>query len=331
MLAGWVFAAFAALTLWRWSPPTRVYRVRTELKDKAPGDFVDVTGVSTHYTLRGNGPLIVFVHGWSGCSEDFYKVMDALSETNTVLAYDHYGHGYTDGISSNNDMRSLIAHLAQLLIKLAPLTNNLTLQPFTLIGFSMGGPISAGFALQYPHMVKSLILINPAGIRVPMPLEGHIVKLPWLGDALFQLAGRSLLEIQVTKGFVDGEAMDAGVKAKKIDAIRSRVKHHPGHVKCLLSMLRHFDPLFNFEDGFAQIQNQTFPVMVVLGEDDAVCRFKGSHEKLRELTPRAKMFTIKSCGHEDVLVKHSKEVASMIAKFANVENRTEELIEDGPI
>uniref|UniRef100_A0A7S2TPD5 AB hydrolase-1 domain-containing protein n=1 Tax=Lotharella oceanica TaxID=641309 RepID=A0A7S2TPD5_9EUKA len=317
MLAGWVFAAFAALTLWRWSPSSRIYRVHPELKADAPGAFTDIGGVSTHYALRGSGPLIVFVHGWSGCSEDFYRVMDDLSETNTVLAYDHYGHGYTDGVSANSDMRSLVALLSQLLIKLAPLTSNQTLQPFTLIGFSMGGPISAGFALEFPHMVKKLVLINPAGIRVPMPLEGHIVKLPLLGDTLFQLAGRSLLEMQVSKGFVDGEAMEPAVKARKIGAIRSRMQHHPGHAKCLLSMLRHFRPLFDFEDGFAQLQNQSFPVMAILGENDAVCRFEGSKEKLRQLIPRAKVHTIGNCGHEDTLVKHSKEVALVIAAFAN--------------
>eukprot|EP00471_Norrisiella_sphaerica_P007862 CAMPEP_0184495280 /NCGR_PEP_ID=MMETSP0113_2-20130426/30846_1 /TAXON_ID=91329 /ORGANISM="Norrisiella sphaerica, Strain BC52" /LENGTH=318 /DNA_ID=CAMNT_0026881393 /DNA_START=222 /DNA_END=1178 /DNA_ORIENTATION=+ len=292
----------------------------------AMGDFIDVNGVSTHYTVRGkgNGPLIVIVHGWSSTWEDFSRVIEELSRTNMVVAFDYYGHGYTDGVSRNLDERTLVSFVGQVLLKLAPYTDGMTLKPFTLLGFSMGGPLSSAFALQFPHLIRNLVLINPAGIKVPIPIEGKLVKLPIFGDFLFHVAGAKVLELQVEKGFVDGPRMDAGVKNLKLRRIRSHTKKHPGHKVALLSALRHFRPLVDFEKGFAQLQDQSFEVMVILGKNDEVCKFQDGGENMQTLIPRAIVHKIEDCGHEDVLVKHAKEVSSMIASFANKGVKVEE-------
>eukprot|EP00466_Bigelowiella_natans_P020054 jgi/Bigna1/86129/estExt_fgenesh1_pg.C_80144 len=300
---------------------TLVYPVLPELKTEAPGEFVEINGISTHYMLRGegnSGPLIVLVHGWSSEAADLTNLVNELSQgNNTVLAYDYYGHGYTDGVSFNVDRFALVGHLAQLLIKLAPRTRGLTLKPFTLVGFSMGGPISALFALEYPSLVRNLVLMNPAGIKVPIPIEGRIVKIPVLGDLLFEMLGAMLLSMQIDKGYYHGRAMDVSVRRRKANAIKMRAKFHPGHVRCILSALRYFEPLVDFDRGFAALQTQSFPVMVLLGENDVVCNATVSAKRLKELLPRAEFHMLSECGHEDVLEMHSRKVASRISKFAS--------------
>ena len=42
--------------------------------------------------------------------------------------------------------------------------------PLTLAGVSMGGAISVLFAERHPELVNGLILVDPAGFPMPMPL-----------------------------------------------------------------------------------------------------------------------------------------------------------------
>jgi pimeloyl-ACP methyl ester carboxylesterase len=44
---------------------------------------------------------------------------------------------------------------------------------FSLIGYSLGGGIAASFASYFPSIVKSLVLIAPAGIIRPQQMSGR--------------------------------------------------------------------------------------------------------------------------------------------------------------
>ncbi|TQF71160.1 alpha/beta fold hydrolase [Pseudoalteromonas luteoviolacea] len=50
----------------------------------------------------GEGPTVIFTHGWSGSVTQFYPLMQKLVEKgHKVVGFDHYGHGKSEGRFAN--------------------------------------------------------------------------------------------------------------------------------------------------------------------------------------------------------------------------------------
>ncbi|ESP90781.1 MULTISPECIES: alpha/beta hydrolase [Pseudoalteromonas] len=50
----------------------------------------------------GSGPKVIFTHGWSGGVSQFYPLMEKVMEQGfSVVGFDHYGHGQSDGKIAN--------------------------------------------------------------------------------------------------------------------------------------------------------------------------------------------------------------------------------------
>lgn len=55
-------------------------------------------GILKTYSL-GSGPVWVLTHGWSGSANQFYPLMEHIASRGfTALAYDHPGHGLSEGM-----------------------------------------------------------------------------------------------------------------------------------------------------------------------------------------------------------------------------------------
>lgn len=77
--------------------------VRTSPKNEEPvglikGELAGREGILKTYQL-GEGPVWVLTHGWSGTASQFYPLMEHIASKGfTALAYDHPGHGESDGV-----------------------------------------------------------------------------------------------------------------------------------------------------------------------------------------------------------------------------------------
>lgn len=75
---------------------------RMKAKNQAPEGLIksyvsSPEGQLTTYRL-GIGPVWVLTHGWSGSSNQFYPLMEHIASLGfTALAYDHPGHGESEG------------------------------------------------------------------------------------------------------------------------------------------------------------------------------------------------------------------------------------------
>lgn len=82
------------------------------------------------------------------------------------MLFDLFGRGFSDGVGDlPHDAR---LYTAQMLLALAssplPWSGN---GAFDLLGYSMGGGVAVHFAAAFPHMLRSLILLAPAGLIRP--------------------------------------------------------------------------------------------------------------------------------------------------------------------
>ncbi len=107
--------------------------------------------LSAGCVVKGQGPVVVFQHGFLSGSDYWQKQIDALSDQFTVVATNLPGFGHNadkpsvDSITGYVD--AIIADLDELGVK-----------TFSFIGHSMGGMIAQEMALQHPDRVEKLIL-----------------------------------------------------------------------------------------------------------------------------------------------------------------------------
>ena len=105
-----------------------------------------------NHVLEGYGEkTIVFIHGLSDSLEYWTKLSSQLSDEYQILRYDLKGHGKSDFQMFTMD--DLADDLHELLLKL-------NIEKASLIGNSLGGNVALKFAVRYPQMVDSLVIMS---------------------------------------------------------------------------------------------------------------------------------------------------------------------------
>jgi pimeloyl-ACP methyl ester carboxylesterase len=177
------------------------------------------------YRTAGEGPVILLVHGITGDSRQWNRIIPQLADRYTVLAPDLLGHGQSAKPRGDYSLGAYAVSLRDLLIVLGH-------RRATVVGHSLGGGIAMQFSYEYPVFCERLVLVDSGGLgpevhpllRVPtlpgaelvLPLIAHS-RLHAIGEAIGQGLGRLGLELghdmaEVTRGYAslaDAEARRA--------------------------------------------------------------------------------------------------------------------------
>lgn len=153
-----------------------------EESDKPVSKFYDVDGYTMHYKYldMGKEASLVFIHGTPGSWDAFisYFKVDTLTDKANIASPDRPGFGKS---SYGKPIRSLEEQ--SMLLK--PMLEEMP-APRILVGHSLGGPMVARMAMDYPELVDGIIMLAPAldpklepdedWFRVPMrwPVIGAI-------------------------------------------------------------------------------------------------------------------------------------------------------------
>ena len=106
-----------------------------------------------HYYFNNKNSLpIIFIHG-VGLNQQMWKPQIEFFKKNSFITYDLLGHGKTPFNSEKLTMENFTDQLANLV-------NNLKIEKFNLIGFSIGSLIAIEFASKYENYLNSLTLIS---------------------------------------------------------------------------------------------------------------------------------------------------------------------------
>ncbi len=124
--------------------------------------FIEVDGAAYHARVTGDGPTVVFLHGFLSTAGVWDPVIDRLGQAFRCVAVDLPGFGRSaKGATVPAGVWGRAEWLRALL-------DALQLDAVTLVGASMGGQTALAFASRYPARVKNLVLIAPFA-REPDP------------------------------------------------------------------------------------------------------------------------------------------------------------------
>lgn len=128
-----------------------------------------------------SGKPVLFIHGSPGSWADFKSVMadKRLAEQYCMVAVDRPGWGRSGGEVEPSLQRS-----AELLLPATAVCSNR--KPPILVGYSLGGPIAARLAADYPNRISGLLLISPS-------IDPDLRPVRWFNRAAEHVAIRALI------------------------------------------------------------------------------------------------------------------------------------------
>jgi pimeloyl-ACP methyl ester carboxylesterase len=129
--------------------------------------LVRVDGLDTYYTLEGDGPPVLLLHGWGTSSQNLAGLVTWLSPECRVLAVDLPGFGWSDPPPAAWASTEYAAHVRQLLDRLG-------IQAAAVVGHSFGGRVALRLAAETPDRVSRLVLVAAAGIRPPRTARYYV-------------------------------------------------------------------------------------------------------------------------------------------------------------
>ena len=120
-------------------------------------------GIELHYHDVGSGPAVIFIHGSgpgaSGYS-NFKLNYPAFAEAGyRVIVPDLVGYGYSSKPTDQPYSLDLFADTLKGLI------DHLEITSCVLVGNSLGGAIALKLAVDFPSLVKGMIMMAPGGIE----------------------------------------------------------------------------------------------------------------------------------------------------------------------
>lgn len=297
----WGLAALAAIVAWPVFKESQRKPVKA-IRDQAPGQFAALSRGQTHYHWSGpeDGEVVVLVHGLTTPSFVWQSLIPILTAKGyPVLAYDHYGRGYSDRPRDAQDEAFFTSHLRELLTDLR------IEQPITLIGYSMGGAVAAAFAAAHPEKVKQTILIAPAGMGHDLGMIAKITQYtPLIGDwlmlAFFPKSHRQGCE---------AERASVTSTVDNVFDLQIAEQDTRGFFRSVLSSLRGILAMV-LETQHRKIASSGIPVTAIWGRDDTIIPITRK-DVLAGWNPDASNIVIEGAGH-GLTYTHTDQVGAAI-------------------
>jgi non-heme chloroperoxidase len=262
-------------------------------------------GTTIYYKDWGNGPVVMFSHGWPLCSDAWDGQMLFLEQNGfRVVAHDRRGHGRSSQASSGNDMNGYADDLAAVI-------EALNLNQVTLVGHSTGGGEVARYIGRHStKRVAAAVLIaavpplmlkttaNPEGLPIEVfnELRNGLYKdrSQFYKDFALMFYGANRAGAKVSQGLLDQFwlwSMRAGLK-NAYESIKA----------------------FSETDFTEDLKKFDVPTLVMHGEDDQIVPVKDSAKKSARLIKGAQELYFPGRPH-GLTATHQDEVNAGLLEF----------------
>lgn len=267
-------------------------------------------GVEIYYKDWGEGPVVVFSHGWPLNADAWEGQMLYLAQRGfRVVAHDRRGHGRSSQASTRNDMNGYADDLAAVV-------EALDLDRVTLVGHSTGGGEVARYIGRHgTSRVSKAVLISavpPIMLRTPANPDGiPIEAFDGVRDALARDRAQFYREFAVQ--FYGTNRPGATVSQGVLDQF---------WLMCMQAGLRNVHDCvkaFSETDFTEDLKRFDVPTLVLHGEDDQVVPVSNSAVKSVKLIPGAEVIYYPGAPH-GITTTHQDEINAALLSFLKADD-----------
>jgi pimeloyl-ACP methyl ester carboxylesterase len=126
--------------------------------------MVECNGATLFHEEWGSGPPILLIAGTGGHTRALAAIAERLATDHRVIAYDRRGYGQTPSPASRPK-----GYLAEHVEDAACLLRTLDAAGASVFGWSWGGLVAIGLAIEHPELVGELVLYEP-----PLHVKRHM-------------------------------------------------------------------------------------------------------------------------------------------------------------
>ncbi len=148
---------------------------------------VSLHGQRVNFSIAGQGPPVVLIHGVAGRAAQWDQVAQLLAGSHTVIAPDLLGHGESAKPRGDYSLGAHASGIRDLLV-------GLNFPRASIVGHSLGGGIALQFAYQFPERCERLVLVSSGGLGGDVHLLLRAATLPGSEIVLPLLAHPRVLE-----------------------------------------------------------------------------------------------------------------------------------------
>jgi pimeloyl-ACP methyl ester carboxylesterase len=248
---------------------------------------VELPGASVNYMEVGEGEPIVFVHGLSGCWQNWLENLPHFGANRRAIALDLPGFGASPMPSWPIEMPAYGRLLHDFCEKLG-------IEGATVVGNSMGGFIAVEAVTATPGRFNRLVLVSAAGIINTWNPEERAVATAWAWKVFgphYARRGRFIVSRPRARELVFRPFVRYPARLREdllLEQIENGLKLADGFGDALHAVIRH-----DIRERLAEIE---VPTMLVWGQSDRVIPMAAALSYHRRI-PHSRLEIFERTGH----------------------------------
>jgi 4,5:9,10-diseco-3-hydroxy-5,9,17-trioxoandrosta-1(10),2-diene-4-oate hydrolase len=251
-----------------------------------------VDGVKTQYLEAGTGPLLLLVHGHEQSATSWRWVIPELARTRRVLALSLPGCGESGPAAEGHAPGAdLVPFVAAFLSAIG------AEDPLDLVGHSAGGAIALRLALADPARIRTLTLVDSAGLGSEVHPLLAVDTLPGVGELavmISRMPGGDLVRDTMSAAMLFAQPWRVPAE---FFTEQHALARRPGQLEASTALARAmFGPHGQRQILLDRLPALTAPTLVVWGDRDYLLPVQQAHAAVKRL-PRGQLAVFPDCGH----------------------------------
>jgi 2-succinyl-6-hydroxy-2,4-cyclohexadiene-1-carboxylate synthase len=250
---------------------------------------LDANGVKLnlehHKDISPDKDYVLFLHGFTGCAEDWNSIFEQFPDKYNLFALDIIGHGKSDSPSDPT-----LYNIESIINQIKYVKDHLTKEKIFLVGYSMGGRIALSYATAHPDDIKGLVLESAtAGFKNDEERENRYKSDLKLVEFIETHTLEEFIEMWTDQELFNTQRRFSNEKLKMLRRRRSSG-----------SKIGYANSLRGFSTGIMPPLHdklKKFPVKALLISGELDTKFTGINARMAKRFFKAKHKIVKNSGH----------------------------------